>query len=142
MSSGFRSELVHGSAVALAGRGCLILGPSGAGKSRLALTLMAHGARLIADDQTRIVAQDSALIAEPPETIAGQIEARGIGILRADFAPAPLALVVDLSQPEPDRLPPQRIWRCLDRQLPLVFGGGDAQIWMGILQYLKGGRLA
>ena len=42
---------LHASAVALDGRGALLLGASGAGKSGLALRLMALGARLVADDR-------------------------------------------------------------------------------------------
>ena len=41
--------LLHASCVAVAGRAVLITGPSGSGKSSLALTLLAHGAALVAD---------------------------------------------------------------------------------------------
>ena len=137
------SQLFHASAVALDGRGCVIFGPSGAGKSTLALRLMAHGAVLVADDQTRISARDGRLYASAPEALFGQIEARGIGLLQAQaLAEARLALAVDLGQPEPERLPPARQWQMGNFALPLVLAGGSAQAWLGILQLLKGGRVA
>lgn len=136
-------RIFHGTAVALNGRGCFVFGPAGAGKSTLALILMAHGAELIADDQTRITPRAGHLIATAPDPIRGYIEARGIGILGARTIPeATLALAVDLGQQETMRLPPQRHWSCGNIDLPLVVAGGSAQAWAGILQYLKGGRQA
>ncbi|WP_376875341.1 HPr kinase/phosphorylase [Albirhodobacter sp. R86504] len=132
---------IHASTVALNGRGCLILGPSGTGKSTLALQLMAHGAVLVADDQTTLVARDGALIASAPPVLQGKIEARGIGLLRAQFlSEAPLHLAVDLGRPEPDRYPSAHLWSAENIALPLVLAGGSAQAWLGILQYLKEGR--
>lgn len=136
-------QVFHGTTVALNGRGCFIFGPAGAGKSTLALMLMAHGATLIADDQTLIELRAGQLIATAPEAIRGQIEARGIGILGVQTeGQAALVLAVDLGQPEPLRLPDQRVWTCKNISLPLVLAGGSAQAWAGILQYLKGGRRA
>jgi len=136
-------QLFHASTVALNGRGCFIFGPSGAGKSALALRLMAHGAELVADDQTKLIARGGGLYASAPEALYGRIEARGIGILRARaLAEAQLMMAVDLGQPEPARLPPKRLWYAFDIALPLVLAGGSAQAWLGILQYLKDGRVA
>ncbi|MDA3887407.1 MAG: serine kinase, partial [Allgaiera sp.] len=59
-------SILHASCVALDGRGVLILGPSGAGKSGLALQLMALGARLVADDRTRLNPRAGRLIARAP----------------------------------------------------------------------------
>ena len=75
--------LLHASCVAISGRGVLIIGPSGSGKSALALQLMAFGASLVADDQTELTVQGGTLIARCPPTMSGLIEARGLGILRA-----------------------------------------------------------
>ena len=137
------AQVLHGTTVALNGRGCFIFGPSGSGKSVLALTLMAHGALLVADDQTVIVARNGALIASAPAAIRGQIEARGIGILHAPIAESVmLELAVDLGTKEALRLPPERSWTQENIALPLVLAGGSAQAWAGILQYLKGGRAA
>lgn len=148
-------EVIHASCVALDGRGVLILGPSGAGKSALALQLMAGGATLVADDRVelRTVPVDPAqgepasaparLLARPVATIAGLIEARGVGILRvAHLEEAEIALVVDLSQSETERLPPRRHATLLGVQLPLVLRGADLHFQASVLCYLKGARHA
>ena len=101
---------VHATCVALNGRGVLLRGPSGAGKSDLALRLITHaGARLVADDQTILTrGTDGHVFAAPPATIAGQIEARGLGRLALPHAAdMPVALVVDLvgAGTAPERLP-------------------------------------
>jgi len=67
--------VLHATAVAVGGRGLLILGRSGAGKSSLALQLIALGARLVADDRTRVTLGPAGLVASPPEAIRGRIEA-------------------------------------------------------------------
>ena len=54
MTQGVAPLILHGSCVAVEGRGVLIVGPSGAGKSSLALALMALGAELVADDRTEV----------------------------------------------------------------------------------------
>lgn len=105
-------SLVHGTCVALAGRGILLRGPSGAGKSDLALRLIDGGAMLVADDQTRLERDGDTLLASPPATIAGLLEVRGLGLVRLPhLARSPLHLVVDLVPaaeverlPEPDTL--------------------------------------
>ena len=92
--------LVHGSCVGIGGRGVLLRGPPGGGKSDLALRLIDGGAVLVADDQVALTARDGALFAAPPETIAGKIEARGIGIMNLPHdAEARVALVIDLHVP-------------------------------------------
>lgn len=131
--------IFHASCVAWQGRGVLILGPSGSGKSTLALQMMAQGATLVSDDRTQV---DTDLVATAPTALAGLIEARGVGLLRADHAPAQLVLVVDLSQVEPDRLPPMRHTLVQGSRLPLVLGRGRDHLACMVLQYLKGGRQA
>lgn len=135
---------IHASAVALdPARGVLILGPSGAGKSALALELMALGAWLVADDRVDLRVLDGALIASAPEAIAGRIEARGIGILAAEpLASARIALAVDLSQDEAERLPPARKIEIAGVAVPLVLRVRSGHAAAGILQYLKAGRAA
>ena len=64
-------------------RAILISGPSGAGKSDLALQLIGRGWRLVADDSVHVFASGEALYAVAPETIAGRIEVRGVGITGA-----------------------------------------------------------
>lgn len=95
---------VHASAVAIAGRGVLILGASGRGKSDLALRLIDRGAVLIADDQVELAARGGRLEACAPATIHGKLEVRGVGIVDCDAVAAPIALVVDLDG-APERMP-------------------------------------
>ena len=103
------SVLIHATGVAISGRGVLIAGPSGAGKSDLALRLIDRGAVLISDDQVELAAREGELQASAPERIAGMIEVRGIGLVPWQHVPtAPIALLVELGEPE--RMPehPQR----------------------------------
>jgi HPr kinase/phosphorylase len=133
--------VLHASAVAWAGRAALILGPSGAGKSALALQLMAHGATLVADDRVEVSRRGARLIAACPPAIRGLVEARGVGLLRADsLAEAELALAVDLSATESERLPPLREFTLMGIVLPLVHRGESGHFPAAVLQYLKGGR--
>ena len=99
------STLMHGTAVALGSAGLLITGGAGAGKSSLALELMALGASLVADDQVVLTRKPEGLLMSAPTALAGKIEARGIGILKCDAAPAWLRVVVDMDHAETGRLP-------------------------------------
>lgn len=118
--------------------GVLIIGPSGAGKSALALQLIALGASLVADDRTRLTRQDGTVVADVPETIAGLIEARGVGILRLPPAgPTPLALVVDTARTEPERIPPPRSHAVLGLELPCLYRVEGPQFASAILLYLR-----
>lgn len=133
---------IHASSVAYAGRAVLIIGPSGSGKSSLALQLLAVGSRLIADDRTILSAESGKIVASAPEQIKGLIEARGIGLLKTEYAGStPVALVVDLEHEEKERLPKLRT---------LDLAGNAISIWSAvraphfpaaILQYLKHGLL-
>ena len=77
----------------------LLLGDSGAGKSDVALRLIALGARLLADDQTQLFAEDGGrLFAEGVSSLHGRIEIRGVGIVALEAAkPAPVVLAVMLN---------------------------------------------
>ena len=135
---------LHGGVVAMpvsAGwRGLLITGPSGSGKSALALQLMALGARLVADDQVLIQRRGDRLFATGPDATRGLIEARGIGLLRADPLPeVPLAASVDLGQRETERLPPPRIVMYLDVGLPLFHAVHAPYFHAALAQYLCAG---
>jgi len=135
-------ELIrHGTTVAWDGRGLLIIGASGTGKSALALDLMALGCALVADDRTALSVEDGAVIARCPPAISGLIEARGIGLLRADPAPmARLIAVLDLDQSETDRLPVHREITLLGFSVPLLHNPGRGGAASALLQYLKCGR--
>jgi serine kinase of HPr protein (carbohydrate metabolism regulator) len=123
------SERLHATCIALrtgrGWRGVLLRGPSGAGKSDLALRLIDGGARLVADDQTELVAKTRCLAARAPATIAGLIEVRGVGIVRLArdqlVTEVRLALLVDLLPPRQiERLPEPRRERLLGFDLPLL----------------------
>ena len=98
---------MHATCVALAGGAVLLRGPSGAGKSDLALRLIEGGARLVADDQVLLAAENGRVIARAPAPIAGQLEVRGLGIVPvATAADARVLLVADLVDPAAvERLP-------------------------------------
>ncbi|MBW7920476.1 MAG: serine kinase [Rubellimicrobium sp.] len=134
---------LHASAVAVTGRGLLILGPSGSGKSALALQMIGQGAGLIADDRTRLTrAGDAVTLACPPD-LSGLIEARGLGLLRAPaHPPAPLALVVDLGAPETARFPDPREIDLLGATFPLVGGIAAAHLGPALALFLAHGRAA
>lgn len=99
------SETIHASCVSIDGRAVLIEGRSGTGKSDLALRLIDRGAALISDDYTVLLRRGSDLIARPPDTLAGKIEIRGIGILdvphQTDIPVAMLVVITDT----PPRMP-------------------------------------
>ena len=138
-----RPELVHASCVALGDRGLLIIGASGSGKSALALRLMAVGAALVADDQTLLTRDGDALIARCPPQLSGLIEARFVGLLRATpQEQAQIAVVVDLSQHETARLPPQRAVTVQGVSLDLVLQTQSDHFPAALLCYLAGGRAA
>lgn len=102
-------NILHATTVAYEGCAVLILGPSGSGKSGLALELISKGAQLVSDDRTVLTVRNGALQASAPPTIAGLIEARGIGFLKLPQAgPTSITLVVDLADTETARLPHTR----------------------------------
>ncbi len=133
-------EIRHASAVAIDGRAVLIEGPSGCGKSGLALELMARGAELIADDSTRLVLRDGWPWALAPERLAGVIEARGVGLIRAAYRPAaPLALVIDMGAVQGERLPDPETTSVLGQRI-LRLQRVDAPHFCGaIVAVVKGG---
>jgi HPr kinase/phosphorylase len=96
--------LVHATSVALrtgrVWRAVLLRGAPGSGKSDLALRLIDAGARLIADDQTRLVRKGRAVVASAPQSLKSLMEVRGVGIVKLKpgqiLAAAPVGLIVDL----------------------------------------------
>ncbi len=133
--------VLHATCVALGDRAVVITGASGRGKSALGLGLMSLGCTLVADDRTELTAETSTLIARCPLALQGLIEARGVGILRADtIAHATVALSVDLDQTETDRFPPQRSVTWLNLSIPLLHKVESAHFAAAILQYLRAGR--
>ncbi len=120
----------------------MIIGASGAGKSSLALQMMALGAQLVADDQVDLTGQANHVMAGAVPQISGLIEARGIGLLRAEAAsPVRLAYVVDLDQSEPARLPEPEEILVLKQTVPLLHGAGVPNLAAGLIQLVKMGRV-
>ncbi len=112
----------HGTVVEIGGFGVLLRGAPGSGKSSLALRLidgLGYGigdrplkATLVADDQFELLKTGAGLVAKAPDTLAGLLEIRGVGIVKIGYrAEVALRLVVDLSlaatlarMPEPQDL--------------------------------------
>ncbi|MBW0007359.1 MAG: HPr kinase/phosphatase C-terminal domain-containing protein [Sphingomonas sp.] len=116
------AETLHCSTVAQDGRAVLITGPSGSGKSDLTLRLIDRGYDLVSDDQTVIKKDGERIIASAPPTIAGKLEVRGIGIVEMERVDsAPVALIVELTSSEIQRLPDDSRERpLLGIKVPLV----------------------
>lgn len=136
--------IVHGTAVAIGGRGVMLRGPSGSGKSDLALRLIDGGACLVADDQVELRRNGDGLVASAPAAIAGKLEVRGIGITAVQaVAQAPLSLVVDLlAPPQIERMPEPAHARYLGIVLPLVAvapfeSSAAAKVRLGVAAALK-----
>ncbi len=133
-------QTVHATCVAWDGQGVLITGRAGQGKSALALQLMALGFMLVADDRVRLERRDDAVIASCPASIAGLIEARGIGILNAAHAAqATLLLVVDLDETEHERLPKRGKVTLLGCEIALIRAIHGPHFAAAILQIVKAG---
>ncbi|MEY2925951.1 MAG: hypothetical protein RL367_428 [Pseudomonadota bacterium] len=99
------SETLHASCVAIDGTAVLISGRSGSGKSDLTLRLIDRGAVLVSDDYTIVRQDQGTLFATAPDTIIGQIEVRGLGIVTLPaVANVPVALLVELDS-EISRMP-------------------------------------
>lgn len=128
------SVTVHGTCVAVDGKGVLLLGPPGAGKSDLALRLIdgcglgltgqPHMARLVSDDQVTITLTESRMIASAPPAIEGRLEIRGLGLAEVShISGVPLVLAVRLASASAiERLPDAAgsHFELLGQQLPLV----------------------
>lgn len=114
---------VHGTAVAVNGRGFLILGPSGSGKSGLALQMIALGAELVADDQVLLEDRKGQIWMSAPAPLYGMIEARGIGLLRQPaLHGAHLIHVVDLSTEPETRMPHPQSVHVMGSRIDLLKG--------------------
>jgi serine kinase of HPr protein (carbohydrate metabolism regulator) len=120
MARAISSETLHATSVAIDGRAVLLCGPSGVGKSDLALRLIDRGATLVSDDYTLVQRIDGALRATAPDTIAGKMEVRGLGIVPMPHGDAPVALLCDLFD-QVDRMPPEGLSRAVaGLQVPVI----------------------
>lgn len=115
------SETLHASCVAIGGRAVLIEGRSGSGKSDLALRLIDRGAFLVSDDQVIVRRDGTRALATPPETIAGRLEVRGVGIVALPAErDVPVALIVTLVETEIERMPIETTRAVAGIELPVI----------------------
>ncbi len=103
-------------------RGVLILGPSGIGKSDLALRAVQQGGCvLIADDYTWLWDSGGHIYASAPDTIAGKMEIRGIGITNEPARKMTRVHLAALAQSDPiERLPENEITPLLGVDVPTI----------------------
>lgn len=113
--------MLHASAFAYQGAGCLVVGEAGSGKSSLLSQALLHGAQLIADDQVLLHADGAQLTARAPDSLAGVIELYGLGIIsHPHVASHPVHLVVALKKGKAERLPEPRQVEYCGLMLPFV----------------------
>ncbi len=102
-------------------RGVLILGPSGSGKSDLALRAMQSGCALIADDYACLWSSGGFLYAGAPDTIAGKMEIRGLGITDASQRRMTRVTLAVLAQSDPvERLPEAEVTPILGHDIATI----------------------
>ncbi len=134
----------QGGAVAFGDAAVLIRGPAGAGKSTLALQLVGLGAALVADDLVALARAGDGVTARCPNpALAGAIEARGLGLVRAPHrAEARVALVALVQAAAPPRLPEAETVRLLGCVIPLVRVARDPHVPVALMLLLQPGRPA
>lgn len=114
---------IHATAVAFGDRAVLLFGEPGSGKSDLAIRLIETGWTLVADDRVVLSRRSENLFAAPPSTLAGLVEARGIGLCRVPFlAEARVALAARLvASGAVERMPEPASETFLGVSIPLIF---------------------
>ena len=142
-------EPLHATAISYQGMGCLILGASGTGKSRLAADALMLGAKLIADDQVRLMSSNGFVVAASVPELAGLLEMRNFGLIRvADTdtaSPHNLHLVVELDAQSDVRLPEPEMRSFLGIDLPFLrlppVPRSSASALLLYLQAMQAGRI-
>lgn len=103
--------------------------------------MMALGAELVADDRVCLSRTNDSILASPPAAIRGLVEARGVGLLRADaVSSAPVSVIIDMNRQETERLPPIRTMQLLGLTLPLLLRVDAPYFPAALVQYLLAGR--
>ena len=133
-------EEVHATAVAVRGRGLLILGAPGAGKSRLALEMAALGAGIVADDAVALRPGRPPVLAAPGRW-PGLVEVRGLGLIAVEpHPPVPCLAAIDLSAaPAGDRLPEHGRLALAGTDVTLLRWGLGAPYAAALVAYLEAG---
>lgn len=102
-------------------RGVLIMGPSGSGKSDLALRALEKGFALVSDDYSLLWTSGGHLYASAPETIAGRMEVRGLGIMAENARRLTRIDLAVLAQSDPiERLPEHETTTVLGHAIPTI----------------------
>lgn len=102
---------------------------------------MALGCDLVSDDRCEYLVRHDSLFVMPPDAIAGQIEARGLGILNAEYrSEIEIKAVVDLGQAETERLPEVVTTEIAGAILTVLRKNEIVSFPAQLLQYLKGSR--
>ena len=120
--------ILHGTCIDINGNGVLIRGKPGIGKSSLALQLIDRGAILVADDQTLLSLESQVVMAQPPLSLKGLMEVRGIGLCSFPFQQkSPLRLCVEICDKEElERLPEPLFISYYEVKIPLLkLGKGE-----------------
>ena len=98
-------------------RGVLIEGPAGSGKSDLALRALSAGFRLVTDDRVVLWTSGGRLFGRAPDTLAGLMEVRGVGVVLVE--PLPFCeVVLVVRDGTPDRIPDPAFVDILGLRLP------------------------
>ncbi|CAI9121456.1 HPr kinase/phosphorylase [Brytella acorum] len=98
---------IHASCAALGEEAVILTGAPGSGKSDLLLRLIDAGFDLVADD--RIILENG--LASVPDSIAGLMEIRGVGIVRLPHRASPVRVRLHValsSSPDSTRLPTEQ----------------------------------
>ena len=132
---------INASAITLEEKGVIIIVYSGSGKSTLAIEMISLGAKLVADDQTKVIVGSDGLYMSPLKSNAGLIESRFLGILKLPWqGNVRLTTVIDLSKTEKKRLPPFRTHELLNYIIPCIYAKGNRKIAKALYVLLTGER--
>ena len=117
------SLLMHATCVDVNGSGVLIVGRSGSGKSSLAISLLALGSTLVADDQCELVKKNNSFCIFKPASLPNRIEIRGIGLVSVPMVvETSLDWVVNMDEAEKERMPDLRFTEIDGCKIPTIFG--------------------
>ena len=115
--------ILHATCVDVEGAGILIVGRSGSGKSSLAVSLLALGASLVADDQCELMFQNNGFLITKPPSLPSNIEIRGIGLISVPvITDTSLCWVVNMDETEKERMPNPKFTEINGYKVPTIFG--------------------